>query len=241
LKIEMDFNNKFTLEEVKTFWDGVAEIYEIENNKIHETHHQRFVESVRYLGLKNGDKVLNVWSRTGSAIPFLKNKNQDIELYNLEVSPQMIRRAKEKFPEEWFEMTDLSKINFPDNHFDHILSLETLEHCPKPSVFIKELSRLLKPGGKLVLSTPPASCEPFYAVYSLFGLGHGEGPHKFLSSKTVKRMLIESNFNILEHRGTLLVPLGPKFLKTLGEKIIKKFQNTFVSELGIRQFYVCSK
>ncbi len=237
----MNFKNNFTIGEVRNFWDGVAEIYEQKNKKISETHNQRFVEAVKYLDLRNNDKVLNIWSRTGSAIPFLKNKNKNIELYNMEVSLQIIKRAEEKFPEEKFGLTDLSRINFPDNYFDHILSLETLEHCPEPPVFLRELNRLLKPGGKLVLSTPPASCEPLYAIYNFLGLGHGEGPHKFLSSKKVKYMLSESNFKILEHKGTLLIPLGPKFIKTLGEKIIKKFQHTFISELGIRQFYVCRK
>ena len=237
----MDFKNIFTLEGVKDFWDSVAGIYEEENNKISETHNQRFTEAIKYLDLKDDDKLLNVWSRAGSAIPFLRDKNKNIELHNLEVSPQMIKRAEEKFPEEKFGLTDLLKINLPDNYFDHILSLETLEHCPEPFVFLGELNRLLKPGGILVLSTPPSSCEPFYVVYSSFGLGHGEGPHKFISSKKVKHMLSESNFKILEHKGTLLIPLGPKFIKNLGEKIIKKFQHTFISELGIRQFYICEK
>lgn len=237
----MDFRNKFTIEEVRAFWDSVAGIYERENNKVYETHHQRFIEAVKYFDLKNNDRVLNIWSRTGSAAPFLKNKNKNIELHNLEVSPQMLKKAEDKFPEEEFGLTDLLKINFPDNYFDYVLSLETLEHCPEPSAFLRELNRLLKPGGKLVLSTPPASCEPIYFVYNFFGFGHGEGPHKFLSSKKVKQLFLESNFKILEHRGTLLVPVGPKFIKTIGEKIIQKFQHTFISELGIRQFYVCIK
>lgn len=237
----MDFKNIFTIEEVKDFWDSVAGIYEEENNKISETHNQRFIEAIKYLDLHDNDRVLNIWSRTGLATSFLKNKNKNIELHNLEVSSQMIKKAEEKFPEEKFRLTDLSKINLPDNYFDYILSLETLEHCPEPPVFLRELNRLLKPGGMLVLSTPPSSCELSYTIYSFFGLGHGEGPHKFISSKKVKQMLSESNFKILEHRGTLLIPLGPKFVRILGEKIIKKFQHTLISELGIRQFYICKK
>lgn len=237
----MSLKNNFTIEEVRAFWDSVAGIYERENNKIYETHHQRFFEAIKYFDLKNGDRVLNIWSRTGLAASFLRNKNKDIELYNLEVSPQMIKRAEEKFPGEKFGLTDLFKINFSDNYFDYILSLETLEHCPKPSAFLRELNRLLKPGGKLVLSTPPASCELIYSIYNFFGFGHGEGPHRFLSSKKVKQLLLEENFKLLEHRGTLLIPVGPKFIKNIGEKIIQKFQNTFISELGIRQFYICEK
>lgn len=237
----MDFKNVFTIEEVKRFWDEITELYEAENKKISETHNQRFTESLKYLDLKNGNRILNIWSRTGSAIPFLRNKNKNIELYNLEASPKMAKIAKEKFPDENFGLTDLSSINFPDNYFDYILSLETLEHCPEPSGFLKELYRVLKPGGRLVLSTPPASCEPFYAVYNFWGFGHGEGPHKFLSSKIARELLKIANFKIILHKGTLLIPFGPSWFVKLGEKIIEKLQNTPIRELGIRQFYVCGK
>jgi hypothetical protein len=70
---------------------------------------------------------------------------------------------------------------------------------------------------------------------------HGEGPHKFLPSKTVKRLLKEANLNLVSHKGTLLVPVGPVFLQKMGEKVINALQSTFVSEFGIRQFYVACK
>lgn len=233
--------NNFTIEEVRKFWDGVAGIYERENDKVHDTHNQRFIEAVKYLNLKDGDKTLNIWSRTGSAIPFLRDKNKNIELYNLEVSPEMIKLAKERFPEEKFIITELHHLDFTDNYFNYVISLETLEHCPDPLIFLKELYRVLTPGGQMVLSTPPASCEPFYQIYNSLGLGHGEGPHKFLSSERAKEMLETAGFKLLDHKGTLLIPLGPAFLKIWGEKLIAKHQKSFLSELGIRQFYFCQK
>lgn len=237
----MNFKNNFTLEQVKKFWDEIADIYEKENKKVSKTHNQRFIEAIKYFDLNDRDKVLNIWSRTGSAIPFLRNKNKNIELYNLEVSPQMLKIAQVKFPHENFSQTDLLRLNFPDNYFNNILSLETLEHCPEPLVFLKEFYRTLKPEGKLILSAPPASCEPFYQIYNFLGLGHGEGPHKFLSSKKVKEMLDLVSFKLKYHRGTLLIPLGPGFLRRWGEKLISKYPRSFLGELGIRQFYICQK
>jgi hypothetical protein len=43
------------------------------------------------------------------------------------------------------------------------------------------------------------------------------------------------------HEGTVLLPVGPPFLKQFAEKIIRSTQGTFIAELGIRQFYVCIK
>jgi SAM-dependent methyltransferase len=43
---------------------------------------------------------------------------------------------------------------FPDNHFDYIFSLEGLEHFATPWTFLAEVCRVLKPGGRLFISTP---------------------------------------------------------------------------------------
>jgi len=232
--------NDFTIDQVRKFWDGVADIYDEVNKKIGPVHYQRFIESIKYLNLKNGDKVLNIWSRTGNAIPYLKNV-EGVEIYNLEVSPKMMARAKEKFPAENFILTDLKILNFPDNFFDAILLLETLEHTPEPLSLLKELKRVLKPSGRLVMSLPPKTAEIPLKIYEVFFKNHGEGPHNFLSSKTVKKMLTEVNFNLIFHKGTLLFPVGPEFLQRFAEKIIELFQRTPLKEIGIRQFYVCSK
>lgn len=234
-------NNNFTIKEVSQFWDKVANVYESTNQKFEDTHLQRFRESIKYLELKPHQKILNIWSRTGLAIPYLHQKCRNLDIVNLEVSIEFIKIAKKKFPKEKFQETDLNKLPFYDNSFDSILSLETLEHTPNPLNLIKELYRVIKPNGLLVMSLPPATAELPLKIYELFFDNHGEGPHKFLSSKKVKCLLKKTGFKIKLHKGTLLIPIGPKWLKTIGEKIIDKLQNTPISELGIRQFYICQK
>ena len=44
-------------------------------------------------------------------------------------------------------------INAPDQHFDLVLSTQVLEHCRFPARYLHEAARVLKPNGKLILST----------------------------------------------------------------------------------------
>src|SRR5204863_1582506 len=54
-------------------------------------------------------------------------------------------------------VSDITAIPQPDASFDAILCSEVLEHIPEPTKALDEFARLLKPGGKLVLTAPFAS------------------------------------------------------------------------------------
>ena len=49
---------------------------------------------------------------------------------------------------------DVNKLQFPDNFFDNIVCLEVFEYLATPQKAINEIYRVLKPGGKLILSCP---------------------------------------------------------------------------------------
>lgn len=52
---------------------------------------------------------------------------------------------------------DITAIPAPDASFDAVLCSEVLEHVPEPTHALDEFARLLKPGGKLILTAPFAS------------------------------------------------------------------------------------
>jgi SAM-dependent methyltransferase len=67
--------------------------------------------------------------------------------------------------------SDITGIPVPDESFDVILCTEVLEHVPEPIRAIREIARILKPGGKLLLTAPLGSFlhqEPyhFYGGYT---------------------------------------------------------------------------
>lgn len=51
-------------------------------------------------------------------------------------------------------LCDLTALPFPDGAFDAAINIVTLEHVRQPQSVIRELSRTLKPGGKLLLVVP---------------------------------------------------------------------------------------
>jgi ubiquinone/menaquinone biosynthesis C-methylase UbiE len=239
---QLDFRNKWKDRDVEAHWDKVSSIYVEENDKLKETHDQRFNESVTFLDLKPGQKVINISSRDCEASDYITKKEGTTEVINIEISSGLMNEAHKIRPYvKQVKIDTYSKLPFEDESFDRVLTLETLEHVEQPLQFLLELHRIAKPGSVMVLSCPPATSEIPYRVFTFLFGGHGEGPHKFPSSRTVKKWLAQTGWKLRSHKGTLLVPVGPGFLRNTGEKVISACQGTFISELGIRQFFVCEK
>lgn len=237
-----DHKNHWSDSDVEAHWDSVADIYVSENEKVKKTHDQRFFESITNLDLKPGMRVLNISSRDAEANDYINRSCDDIEVVNAEISQGLMQVAASLRPHiSQVKISTYSELPFKDNYFHRVLTLETLEHAADPVAFLSELNRIAVPGAKMVLSCPPATSEIPYRIYTLLFGGHGEGPHRFLRSAEVRTMLVKTKWKLLAHKGTLLIPVGPDQLQVWGERIIERFQGSFISELGIRQFFICEK
>jgi len=233
--------NPFTIDEVRAFWDAVADRYVHQRQSLAAAHFQRFGRAFAHFHPREGMRALNIWSRSGEAIDYFRSRAPQVELVNAEVSPRLIEKARARYPHETFVETDLASLPFAAGEFDFILSLETLEHAPDPLAFLRELARVLKPGGTLVLSCPPAAAELPLWIYELLLPNHGEGPHRFLSSREVMGLVHAAGLDLTCHESTLFIPVGPRFLRRLDPLVERIVANTPLGELGIRQFFVCRR
>jgi len=97
-------------------------------------------------------------------------------------------------------VSDICSIPVDDGSFDVILCTEVLEHVPEPIVAVKEMARILKRGGKLILTAPLGSGlhqEPFH----FYG---GYTPHwyrRFLTEAGFGEIRIDPNRGFFSHYG----------------------------------------
>ena len=234
------FANRFTMDEVRGFWDEVAAAeYAHENERMERVHTQRFREALNRLPLEGGMRLLNIWSRIGDGIPFIRNECSDITLINAELSFEMLRVSRSRNAGEMHVQTSLHELPFARGAFDAVLSLETLEHVPDPLIFLSEVRRVIADGGVLVMSLPPSAAEWTSRLNSLLRFHHGEGPHRFLAPREVETMFRETRFTLCDYRGTLFLPVGGMNIERADNLLSRLIGRGPLGQLGLRQFYVC--
>jgi 2-polyprenyl-3-methyl-5-hydroxy-6-metoxy-1,4-benzoquinol methylase len=70
-----------------------------------------------------------------------------------DLSDEVLARAAERLPSAEFIAGDFLTLDFGDRRFDVLVTLETLTHVPDQAGFVHKCSRLLKPGGFLMMAT----------------------------------------------------------------------------------------
>lgn len=84
--------------------------------------------------------------------------------------------------------SDITQIPEPDSSFDAVMCIEVLEHLPRPVDALRELRRLLSPGGVLILSAP--FCSLTHMAPYFYQTGYSRYFYEY--------WLKELNFQILE-------------------------------------------
>lgn len=68
---------------------------------------------------------------------------------------EVVNKLREEYPEGTFQQAFFPPFqNLPDNTFDSIVSFQVIEHIQDDDLFLKEIHRVLKPGGLAMLTTP---------------------------------------------------------------------------------------
>ncbi|MEX2236728.1 MAG: class I SAM-dependent methyltransferase [Dehalococcoidia bacterium] len=134
--------------------------------------------------MKPGDRILDLGSGEGRHTHHLSYIGQrvlsaDLDREELSNNRQRwlgLRGDSQTMGHADFMVADGDRLPFPDNTFDHIVCTEVVEHVPDPRVTLRELWRVLKPGGNLAVSTP--ATMPERACWTLsWEYWHAPGGH----------------------------------------------------------------
>jgi ubiquinone/menaquinone biosynthesis C-methylase UbiE len=97
--------------------------------------------------------VLEVGIGTGKNLPYYP---AGTNLTAIDISPQMMKRAIKKAArlglDVNFQLMDAQELSFPDNSFDFVITAFVFCSVPDPLKGLREIKRVLKPGGILIMN-----------------------------------------------------------------------------------------
>lgn len=160
----------------------------------------------RYLFAKQfvkGKQVLDAGCGTGYGTNILKNAGA-ANITGIDIADEAVSYCQEKFPGKkiTFKKGNVTKLSFADKVFDVITSFEVIEHIEKYEEVLKEMHRVLKETGTLIISTPN---KKVYAKDNEFHI------HEFEETEFLE--FLQSQFKHVEflyQRRPITEIIGPK-------------------------------
>ena len=102
--------------------------------------------------------VLDVGCGIGGTSRYLAKAYPDARVTGITLSPNQVQRATELAKERSldnveFKVMNALEMDYPDDSFDLVWACESGEHMPDKKAYVEEMTRVLKPGGTLVIAT----------------------------------------------------------------------------------------
>jgi len=158
---------------VSAVFNSVATNYDLMNNLmsmgLHHVWKRILIETTT---LKTKSKILDIAAGTADiTIEFLK-KNKDYEIFHTDINLSMLKEGKRKLINQGkitpSILCDAEALPFPNNYFDCVTIGFGLRNMTNKEKALKEIYRVLSPGGKLVILEFSKIWGPLRKVYDNF-------------------------------------------------------------------------
>ena len=119
---------------------------EVQNNYLFQRSIKAYYEAATLIS----GKVLEIGTGSGYGVEIISGIAQEF----VTVDKFDTKLDFSKHPNVKFEQQNVPPLAFDNNVFDAAITFQVVEHIKDDHAFIKEIHRVLKPGGKLIITTP---------------------------------------------------------------------------------------
>ena len=159
---------------VRGVFDSVAPKYDLMNDLMSMGMHRAWKAfTVMVANLHEGDQVLDIAGGTGDlALAFSKKVGKSGRVVHTDINEAMLRTGRDRLLDAGVALPtlvcDAEKLPFPANHFDVVSVAFGLRNMTHKDVALAEMSRVLKPGGKLLVLEFSKVAPPLEKIYDWY-------------------------------------------------------------------------
>ncbi len=160
-----------------------------------------------------GRRILksDLWDEAKGTEILLWAAEQGVRPVGIDLAFETVREARRvlRTHAPGFTCSDVRALPFPNDTFDLIYSMGTIEHFPDFDVAVAELFRVLRPEGRAIIGVPN-KLDPFLRplmvhVMNKCGL-YGYGMEKSFTPWALRRLLESAGFRVVGLSGVLFMP-----------------------------------
>ena len=159
---------------VRGVFDSVASRYDVMNDVMSVGLHRAWkAYTVMVANLREGSQVLDIAGGTGDlALAFAKKVGRSGRVVHTDINEAMLRTGRDRLIDAGVVLPtlvcDAEKLPFPDGHFDVVTVAFGLRNMTHKDAALKEMNRVLKPGGKLLVLEFSRIAKPLAKAYDWY-------------------------------------------------------------------------
>lgn len=123
----------------------------VENNSFQKFWHERKWSVLKELLNGGSGKLLDLGCSDGTTTYNISRVSPKLKVTGLDLYKEAIDFAKTKYENINFIFADAHKLPFKSGTFNYVTAIEILEHLQNPDEALKEIKRVLKPNGTLII------------------------------------------------------------------------------------------
>lgn len=179
----------------ENYWDSLWELTSYEKVKFYAKHFKQYEIMKCYTDIEapvlEGGCGLSHWVEIF--------QEEGYKITGVDYAPKVIERMKAIKPDVNIQLGNVFELNFPDEYFGTYFSWGVVEHFEEgPNAIIKEANRVIKKGGKLLISVPYWNARRINFYGEVSSIGEGEFYQYLFNKDEFKQILEENGFKVLK-------------------------------------------
>lgn len=225
---------------------------ELSDNYVLQRSISAYVQAAKYIK----GKVLEIGTGSGYGIDYLAPQAElfyTIDKFKSDIDFSIYKNVK-------FQQCTVPPIPYNDNEFDYVVSFQVIEHIKNDTFFVQEIHRVLKQGGKLILTTPniltTLSRNPwhvreyrkeeleqlllrFFKNVEMFGIYGNEKVMKYYehNKQSVQKILKWDIFDLQYKLPAFLLRIPYDILNRINRRKLLK-ENPLTKDITAHDFYI---